>query len=112
VAHAGERTTFNFVNLLIIGQFVGSCWIFEFGYTSLGGNRGQAMTSQQFGAGEWVRTDSGEVGKVVYTARLTVFVQLEGDPADATVKAFLESQLTRIEPPDLGAGRESLPSSQ
>jgi hypothetical protein len=57
------------------------------------------MSSQQFTAGEWVRTESGEVGRVVHTARLTVFVQMEGDPKEATVKAFLESQLTRIESP-------------
>jgi hypothetical protein len=57
------------------------------------------MSDQQFSSGEWVRTDSGEVGRVVHTARLTVFVQLEADAKEATVKAFLESQLTRIEPP-------------
>jgi hypothetical protein len=57
------------------------------------------MSSQQFTAGEWVRTESGEIGRVVHTARLTVFVQMEADPQEATVKAFLESQLTRIEPP-------------
>jgi hypothetical protein len=65
------------------------------------------MSSQQYSAGEWVRTETGEVGRVVYTARLTVFVQLEGEPADATVKAFLESQLTRIEPPEVGGGSET-----
>jgi hypothetical protein len=57
------------------------------------------MSSQQFTAGEWVRTETGEVGRVVHSARLTVFVQMEAEPAEATVKAFLESQLTRIEPP-------------
>ena len=57
------------------------------------------MSIQHFNAGEWVRTESGEVGRVVHTARLTVFVQMESDPTEATVKAFLESQLTRIEPP-------------
>ena len=57
------------------------------------------MSSQPFSAGDWVRTETGEVGRVVHTARLTVFVQVEGEPNEATVKAFLESQLTRIEPP-------------
>jgi hypothetical protein len=65
------------------------------------------MSSQNFNAGEWVRTESGEVGRVVHTARLTVFVQMEGDSKKATVKAFLESQLTRIEPP----GEQQKPST-
>lgn len=67
------------------------------------------MSSQQFSAGEWVRTDLGEVGRVVHTARLTVFVQLEADPAEATVKAFLESQLTRIDPPEQTPGADAPP---
>jgi hypothetical protein len=65
------------------------------------------MSGQRFSAGEWVRTEMGEVGRVVHTARLTVFVQLEGESADATVKAFLESQLTKIEPPELGGAGET-----
>jgi hypothetical protein len=69
------------------------------------------MSNQQFSAGEWVRTDAGEIGKVVYTARLTVFVQMANEPTDATVKAFLESQLTRVEPPGEEAGEESRPGS-
>ncbi|HEX4413873.1 MAG TPA: hypothetical protein VH107_09625 [Lacipirellulaceae bacterium] len=69
------------------------------------------MSSQQFSAGEWVRTDSGEVGTVVHTARLTVFVQLESDPSEATVKAFLESQLTRIDPPEQQRKAEAPPQN-
>jgi hypothetical protein len=65
------------------------------------------MSSQQFSAGDWVRTETGEVGQVVHTARLTVFVRLEGETADATVKAFLESQLKKIEPPAMGGASEA-----
>ena len=46
-------------------------------------------------AGEWVKTESGEVGKVVHTSRLTVFVAIPDPPKADRVEAFLESQLTR-----------------
>ena len=49
--------------------------------------------------GDWVRAESGEVGKVVHTVRLSVFVQVEGQSEESTLKAFLLSQLTRIDPP-------------
>jgi hypothetical protein len=65
------------------------------------------MTEQSITAGDWVRTEMGEVGKVVHIARLTVFVQLETEPANSTVKAFLQSQLTKIEPPNPQAPPES-----
>ena len=45
--------------------------------------------------GEWVKTESGEVGKVVHTSRLTVFVAIPDPPKTDRVEAFLESQLTR-----------------
>ena len=51
-------------------------------------------------AGEWVKTESGEVGKVVHTSRLTVFVAIPDSPKPDRVEAFLESQLTRAERPD------------
>jgi len=53
----------------------------------------------QVQAGDWVQTESGEVGYVVHTFRLSAFVRLEEDAADASLKAFLVSQLTRIDPP-------------
>jgi len=46
-------------------------------------------------AGEWVKTESGEVGKVVHTSRLTVFIAIPDPPNPDRVEAFLESQLTR-----------------
>lgn len=53
----------------------------------------------QFENGDCVRTESGEVGKVVHVARLTVFVQLDAEPENASLKAFLMSRLTKIDPP-------------
>lgn len=47
--------------------------------------------------GDWVRAESGEVGRVVHTARMSVFVELEGEPKEATLKAYLLSQLTKID---------------
>jgi DNA-binding NarL/FixJ family response regulator len=47
--------------------------------------------------GDIVRTESGEVGKVVHTSRMTVFVALPTSSGDDTVAAYLESQLTKLE---------------
>ncbi len=49
---------------------------------------------------DWVKTPSGEVGKVVHISRLTVFVALTEYPKPDRVEAFLESQLTRVARPD------------
>lgn len=54
--------------------------------------------------GDWVRTESGEVGTVVHMARLSVYVQIQGEPKPESVKAFLLSQLTRIDPPQEPSG--------
>jgi hypothetical protein len=54
----------------------------------------------QLRAGDWVKTESGEVGKVVHITRLTVFVQIEAESEDATLKAYLMSQLVRVHPRD------------
>jgi hypothetical protein len=48
--------------------------------------------------GDWVKTESGEVGKVVHISRLTVFVELLVPSKADRVKAFLESQLTKTDP--------------
>jgi hypothetical protein len=78
------------------------------GYIANAGNRGTTMQSESIESGDRVRTSSGETGRVVHTARLSVFVQLDSEPSEATIKAFLLSDLTKIEPPetkngDLGA---------
>ena len=53
-----------------------------------------------FEAGEWVATPKGERGKVIHTSRLTVFVAFPRPGQADIVSAFLESQLTKMEPPD------------
>ena len=50
--------------------------------------------------GDCVRTDSGEVGKVVHISRLTVFVALPDAGKVDRIEAFLESQLGKITPPN------------
>jgi hypothetical protein len=50
-------------------------------------------------SGDWVRNEEGEIGHVVHVARLTAFVQLESEPEDKTLKAYLVSTLTKIDPP-------------
>jgi hypothetical protein len=47
--------------------------------------------------GEWVKTDSGGLGKVVHISRLTIFVAIDV-LGNKRVYPFLESQLTRIDP--------------
>ena len=49
--------------------------------------------------GDKVRTEAGELGEVVHVTRLSAFVQLDSGPADASLVAFLMSQLTKIDPP-------------
>jgi hypothetical protein len=58
--------------------------------------RDHAMALQ---SGDWVRTEAGDVGRVVYISRLTAFVQIEPPPQDKRLKAFLTSTLTKIDPP-------------
>jgi hypothetical protein len=58
------------------------------------------MDRMELKAGEWVKTESGEVGKIVHISRLTVFVALPDPPKPDRVEAFLESQLSRVERPD------------
>jgi preprotein translocase subunit YajC len=48
--------------------------------------------------GDWVKTESGEVGKVIHITRLTVFVAFAVPGKDDRVDAFLESQLTKTPP--------------
>ena len=47
----------------------------------------------------WVRTESGEVGRIVHISRMTVFVAIRVRGNDDRIEAFLESQLTKIERP-------------
>ena len=49
--------------------------------------------------GDCVRTESGEVGKVIHVDRFTVFVVFAMPPTAHDIKAFLESQLTLVDPP-------------
>jgi hypothetical protein len=57
-----------------------------------------------FQPGDWVRTESDEVGTVIHIARLSVFVRLDGQEKPENVRAFLESELTRIDPPQEPTG--------
>ena len=53
---------------------------------------------------DWVKTDSGEVGKVVHISRLTVFVAHLVPCKEDRIEAYLESQLTKVARPDRAAG--------
>ena len=56
---------------------------------------------------DWVKTESGEVGKVVHISRLTVFVAIMVPCKEDRIEAFLESQLTKIERPGYGGERQT-----
>jgi hypothetical protein len=49
--------------------------------------------------GDWVRTESGEVGKVVHISRLTVFVAVPQPGQADRMLALRESELEKTEPP-------------
>jgi hypothetical protein len=49
--------------------------------------------------GDWVKSTTGEIGKVVHSSRLTVFVSVQVPEQPDNLKAILESQLTKIDPP-------------
>ena len=48
--------------------------------------------------GDWVRTEKGEVGKVVLISRLTAFVEVKSADNQSRIISCLASQLTRIDP--------------
>jgi hypothetical protein len=49
---------------------------------------------------DWVKTESGEYGKVVHISRLTVFVAVMVSGKEDRMEAYLESQLTKIPRPE------------
>jgi preprotein translocase subunit YajC len=49
--------------------------------------------------GDWVRTESGEIGRIVDIYRLTAFVDLKGQMNNDDIQGFLLSTLTKIDPP-------------
>ncbi len=51
---------------------------------------------------DWVKTESGEVGKVVHITRLTVFVAIMVPCKEDRIEAYLESQLAKIQQPGYG----------
>ena len=50
--------------------------------------------------GDWVRAESGEVGNVVHTRRLTVFVVVRELSKEYRVLVYLEHQLTKVDSPE------------
>jgi hypothetical protein len=49
--------------------------------------------------GDWVRTELGEIGKIVHVYRLTAFVDLKGEMNNQDIQGFLLSTLTKVDPP-------------
>ena len=49
--------------------------------------------------GDYVKTQSGDVGKVAHISRLTIFVAFAVPGKPDLVQAYLESQLTKVDRP-------------
>jgi preprotein translocase subunit YajC len=59
------------------------------------------MSDDPLNAGDWVRAQSGHVGKVILISRLSAFVDVHH--ADKThTMTFLLSELNKIAPPQTG----------
>jgi hypothetical protein len=49
--------------------------------------------------GDWVKTPSGNTGRVEHIARLSAYVQFGEGHSPETLKAYLVSDLVKIDPP-------------
>ena len=56
------------------------------------------MSSDSLKTGDWVRTPSGQTGKIVLVSRLSAFVEVPHGETTRTM-TFLLSELTKVEPP-------------
>jgi preprotein translocase subunit YajC len=56
------------------------------------------MSDGSLKAGDWVRAQSGHIGKIILISRLSAFVDVHHDDKTHTM-TFLLSELTRIDPP-------------
>jgi hypothetical protein len=56
------------------------------------------MSDDSLKTGEWVRAQSGHVGKIVLISRLSAFVEVHDESKTHTM-TFLLSELTKINPP-------------
>ena len=54
---------------------------------------------------DWVKTESGETGKVVHISRLTVFVAIMVPCKEDRIEGLLESQLTKFKQPGYNGER-------
>jgi preprotein translocase subunit YajC len=61
------------------------------------------MSGEPLQAGDWVRTDSGLIGKIVLVVRLTAYVDIQQHDAMYTA-AYLLSELVKIDEPTSGDG--------
>ncbi len=56
------------------------------------------MLEELLKAGDWVRAQSGQLGKIVLISRLSAFVEVAQDDTKQTM-TFLLSELTKVDPP-------------
>jgi preprotein translocase subunit YajC len=56
------------------------------------------MSNDSLKTGDWVRAQSGQVGKIILISRLSAFVEVLEGESKRTV-TFLLSELSRVDPP-------------
>lgn len=56
------------------------------------------MSDESLHSGDWVRTDSGATGQIMFINRLSAFVDVQ-QIASSFTAAYLLSELTKIEEP-------------
>jgi hypothetical protein len=75
------------------------CFLTVPGYKAETQNR-HLGRSMALAKGDWVRTDTGEVGKIVLVNRVSAFILIPAEGKDTTLVSYLISRLTKIAPPN------------
>jgi hypothetical protein len=63
----------------------------------------------ELNVGDYVKTEQGEIGKVMHIDRLTVFVSFaqQSHPQPHEIRAYLKSALTKTDPPPTGESEDT-----
>jgi preprotein translocase subunit YajC len=56
------------------------------------------MLNDSLKTGDWVRAQSGQIGKIILISRLSAFVEVSHGDTTRTM-TFLLSELTKVDPP-------------
>jgi preprotein translocase subunit YajC len=71
-------------------------------------NQSGAVSGDALKPGDWVRTASGHIGKILLIARLSAFIEIKGHD-ELRTQPFLVSELTKVD--RNGGAKDNEPSS-